>query len=83
MADSANAFNRENRYLVLKSADVIAAGITETELNQLQAICAKVDQYRRNAGKPDLEAVVVEKDWPEYEPTWHAIEQRVTAAASA
>lgn len=79
MADSTNTFNREQRYLVLKSSDMIATGLTETELDQLQAICAKVDQYRRNAGKPVLETVVVEKDWPEYEPTWAAIEQRVAA----
>jgi len=25
-----------------------------------------------------LEYVVVEKDWPEFEPTWQAIEKRVT-----
>ncbi len=81
MADSTNTLNREQRYLVLKSSDMIAAGLTETELDQLQAICAKVDQYRRNAGKPDLETVVVEKDWPEYEPTWQAIEQRLAATA--
>lgn len=78
MAESnQSTFDREQRYLVMKSSDVIAAGLTETELDQLQAICAKVDQYRTNAGKPNLESLVIEKDWPEYEPTWKAIEQRV------
>lgn len=76
-----STFDREQRYLVMKSSDVIAACLTETELDQLQAICAKVDQYRKNAGKPDLESLVIEKDWPEYEPTWVAIEQRVAASA--
>lgn len=78
---SESKFNREQRYVVLKASDVIAAGLTETELDQLQAISNKVDLYRRNAGKPDLETVVVEKDWPEYEPTWTAIEQRAAASA--
>lgn len=74
-------FTRENRYLVLKASDMVAVGLTEVELDQLQAICAKVDQYRVAAGKPDLECVVVEKDWPEYEPTWQAIEHRMASAA--
>ena len=74
-------FKREIRYVVLKAADLQAAGLTEAELNQLQAVCSKVDQYRADAGKPDLECVIVEKDWPEYEPTWKAIEQRMAAVA--
>lgn len=76
-----STFERENRYMVLKATDLQAAGLSDSELDQLQAICAKVDQYRANAGKPDLVCAVVEKDWPEYEPTWKAIEQRVTVAA--
>ncbi len=70
-------FKREIRYVVLKATDLQAAGLTHTELDTLRAICAKVDQYRMDAGKPDLECVVVEKDWPEYEPTWLAIERRM------
>lgn len=27
-----------------------------------------------------MECVIVESDWPEYEPTWKAIEARVTGA---
>ena len=34
---------------------------------------------RALAGKPALHCVVVEKDWPEYEPTWVDIEARVSA----
>lgn len=77
----AKKFEREGRYFVLKTADVIAAGLTQDEVNQLEAINRKVDEYRSSAGKPSLECVVVEKDWPEYEPTWTAIEQRVAASA--
>lgn len=74
-----SATNREHEYLVMKSSDLIAAGLTEAELDQLQEISKKVDQCRRDAGLPDLETVVVEKGWPEYEPTWAAIEKRVVA----
>jgi hypothetical protein len=31
---------------------------------------------RRRQGKKPLVACVVESDWPEYEPTWNAIEER-------
>lgn len=74
-------FNREHRYVVLKASDLRAVGLTERELEILERVCAKVDQYRRDTGKPDLECVVVEKDWPEYEPTWKAIERRVLSEA--
>lgn len=78
---SGSSFIRENPYVVLKASDLQAVGLTEVELDLLKAVCIKVDQYRRDCGKPDLECVVVEKDWPEYEPTWQAIEQRVAASA--
>jgi hypothetical protein len=71
----------ERRYVVLKAADLAAVGLTEAEMQHLEAVCAKVEQYRMNAGKPTLEAVVVEKDWPEYEPTRQAIEQRMGVLA--
>lgn len=74
-------FKREIGYVVLKSADLQAAGLTEAELDGLKAVCARVDQYRREVGKPYLECVVVERDWPEYEPTWQAIERRTSKAA--
>jgi hypothetical protein len=74
-------FKREIRYVVLKATDLQAVGLTEAELDSLKAVCAKVDKHRRDAGMPDLECVVVEKDWPEYEPTWQAIERRMTRPA--
>lgn len=73
-------FKREIRYVVLKASDLQAVGLTDAELAALTAVVSKVDQYRMNAGKPDLECVVVEKDWPEFEPTWKAIERRMTSA---
>lgn len=73
---------RENRYLVIKHKDA-ALYLTATERLILVAIAEKVDSHRINRGKPSLTCVVVESDWPEYEPTWQAIEQRVAKATEA
>ena len=69
-------FRREERYAVLKHTDVHEA-LTLEEIDMLLHIEAKIDACRFRAGKPPLKCVVVESDWPEYEPTWNAIEQRV------
>ncbi|CAI10466.1 hypothetical protein p1B283 (plasmid) [Aromatoleum aromaticum EbN1] len=74
-----NEFTREARYAVLKSADVMQC-LTVSELIELQRIQAKVEEHRAEIGKPPLDCVVVESDWPEYAPTWRAIEARVTGA---
>lgn len=68
---------RENRYLVLKLKDIDNA-LTETELSILILLSQKVDHYRTEIGKEWLNAVVVESDWPEFEPTWKAIEDRIS-----
>lgn len=70
-------FKRENRYIVLKRKDVVAA-LTEQERETLANLCDKVCFHRIHNEKPQLECVVVERDWPEYEPTWKAIEKRMT-----
>lgn len=77
-----NEFIREVRYVVLKSADVMQC-LTVSELIALRRIQAKVEEHRAEIGKPPLECVVVEADWPEYEPTWKAIEARVTGTQPA
>lgn len=74
-----NNFKREARYVVLKNADIMQC-LTINELIELRRIQARVAEHRTAIGKPRLECVVVEKDWPEYEPTWKAIEARVTGA---
>lgn len=76
------AINSESvaQYFVLKTDDMLAAGLTQDDVSQLEAINKKVDEYRSGAGKPALECVVVEKGWPEYEPTCKAIEQRAAAS---
>jgi hypothetical protein len=59
-------FEREERYIVFKVKD-----LSEHKLGWVR------DVIRLN-DIPTVDAVVVEADWPEYEPTWAAIERRVT-----
>lgn len=69
-------FKRETRYIVVKIKDALAA-LSPAQLDLLLAAGIVVEDYRANIGSPPLVCVVVESDWPEYEPTWKAIEERV------
>lgn len=71
-------FEREQRYVVLKITDIAAADLSATDLAIFNATCAKVSRSRIRRAKGPLECVVVEKDWPEFEPTWAAIAKRCT-----
>lgn len=75
--DTQPAFHREERYIVLKITD-IDKSLSDAEVDTLRGICNKVEKYRGESGKRQFECVVVESDWPEYEPTWKSIEQRIT-----
>ena len=75
-------FKREERYLVFKLSDV-EEHFTPGERQQLARLAEVQRVGRSEGGKPLLECVVVESDWPEYEPTWQAIEARVTGAQPA
>ena len=75
-------FQREERYVVFKLSDV-ANYFYPSEISQLFRLSETQQAQRAVDGKPPLECVVVEKDWPEYEPTWRAIEERVTGAQPA
>ena len=72
-------FEREKRYLVFKLSDV-EEHFTPGEKQQLARLVEVQRVGREEAGKAPLECVVVESDWPEYEPTWNAIEARMTGA---
>jgi len=72
------AFKREKRYIVLKMTDLFSAGLTESEVMSFHRVCDKVEESRNSHNKEPLECVVVESDWPEYEPTWAALEKRMT-----
>lgn len=69
-------FKRENRYLVAKRKDVIAA-LSIDEQIQLDRLIHKVDDYRQANDKAPLECAVIENDWPEYEPVWQMVKERV------
>jgi len=70
---------RETRYTVLKNKD-IANYLTDDEREQLDNLCRKINLCRLREGKELVQCVVVEHDWPEYNPTWNAIEKRVKQA---
>lgn len=71
-------FKREARYIVVKLSDMEIAGLSPSEIESFNRVCDRVALARVAMGKPLLQCVVVEKDWPEYEPTWDAIESRMT-----
>ena len=75
-------FEREERYIVFKLSDV-EEHFTPGEKQQLARLVEVQRAGREEAGKPPLECVVVEADWPEYEPTWRAIEARVAGERPA
>lgn len=66
---------REINYAVIKYSDI--GSLPPEDHQTLIDLLTKVAQSRVAAGKPPLECVVVEKDWPEYYPTWKAIEDRL------
>lgn len=74
-------FKRDNRYIVMKLADVaagIASGrITHNDQFQISAAAELLDASRADHGKQPLTGVFVEADWPEYEIVWALIEARV------
>lgn len=52
--------------------------LADTEKEVLLSLAKKVAKGRADDIKIPLECVVVEQDWPEYEPTWMAIEERMS-----
>jgi len=67
-------FKREDRYIVIKRSDLPKDW--PYVLGDLIHVCETVDFERAKRGKNPLKCVVVEHDWPEYEPTWAAIKKR-------
>lgn len=65
-----------NRYAVIKISHAEQA-LTREELRTIYKLGQKVYNWQRANDKPRFECVVIEHDWPEYEPVWEAIESRV------
>lgn len=75
-------FKREQRYFVVKVKDA-KEYLDAHQLEKLAEIADTISEGREKGGIPAVECVVVESDWPEYESTWRAIEDRVTGARPA
>ena len=75
-------FKREERYIVFKMSDV-ERYLTDADRAYLAMMKNEIDAGRDCANKPPFKGLIVESDWPEYEPTWRAIEARVTGAQPA
>ena len=69
-------FQREPRYVVFKIKD-IHLYLTPTQIQRLQEIGDQIAEFRSSEGRPPFNAVVVEADWPEFEPVWAMIEARM------
>lgn len=77
-----NEFTREERYIVFKMSDV-ERYLTDKDRANITMMKMEIDAGRDCANKPPFKGLIVEADWPEYEPTWKAIEARVTGAQPA
>ena len=78
-----HGFKRDDRYLVLKYSDIEKYLDDDMDRLELEVFAEKIANGRMEDGRERLlKCVVVEHDWPEYEPTWKAIEDRVTGCGS-
>ena len=72
---------RENRYIVIKRSDLKSAlasnRISKTDMANLIELAERLRTQRFVDSKAELETVVVERDWPEYEMVWKMIASRV------
>lgn len=68
-------FKREKRYAVIKLSD--AEHLSAGDKDSLDRILRRATVIRTENGKQPLQCAVVESDWPEYEPVWKMIEDRV------
>ena len=75
-------FKREQRYFVVKVKDA-KEYLDAHQLEKLAEIADTISEGREKDGIPAVKSVVVESDWPEYESTWRAIEDRCTGAQPA
>lgn len=70
-----STFTREDRYIVIKRADLDC--LSKPELVELEMVLARISKQRADANKRPLQCVVIEDDWPEYETVWSMIQARM------
>ncbi len=89
--------NQHNPQPLRKNREELMADYFEYDLKKVEAalqnpqsaqsdldrILKRVDNYRKDRGAPPLKCVVVESDWPEYEPVWAMIEARMAREAQS
>lgn len=75
--DKAAPFTREPRYIVFKIKDLLAY-CSKDGMKTVTGIGRTIAAGRHHDGKAPFNAVVVEADWPEFEPVWEMIEARMT-----
>jgi hypothetical protein len=69
-------FRREDRYIVIKYSDM--EKLPRDVRRNFSGRCRSFYEQMLIAGAPARSFLVVESDWPEYEPAWQMIERRMT-----
>jgi hypothetical protein len=67
-------FNREDRYVVIKRSDVENYWRADVR-KQFMAALGRLNEHHVRI--PQRQYLVIESDWPEYEPAWQMIERRM------
>jgi hypothetical protein len=75
-----NKFERENRYIVLKEKDTDF--LSPEDYDVFTRIVEEVEARTKSRKGFIPDYVVVESDWPEYEPVWHMIKTRTQTEES-
>ena len=71
-------FEREKRYIVFKLADLIPQA--HESITMMEALTNSITSACN--GKSPLQALVIEADWPEFEPAWDDIQRRMEGRPS-
>jgi ribosomal protein L24E len=87
----------QERYIVIKYKDLchystsnhhggdgslFVKYLTDKQIATLFYLCNKITESRIKRGKKELQALVIEKDWPEYEQSLALLSARVDAEGS-
>lgn len=73
-----NDFAREERYVVFKIKDIVKY-LHAVDREVISSISDRLSLLRKADGKRPLVSLVIESDWPEYEPAWSQIKARVVS----
>lgn len=67
---------RERRYTIFKHSD-IEKYLNEEQIEKLFELESEISFRRQQEGRGLMSGLVIERDWPEFEPAWTMIERRV------